>query len=138
MKKLLHKLLRDRRGISMTEVIVAMAVVTIVTAAAISVVMASIKFDAKYNDETTALSYCESVVDCVRFADDVDTLSKALDTVKPGFGSYSQEETGQGHEFLINEAGAVIKVVVTTIDENVNYVVTYDDDEIYAITKPKT
>ena len=100
MKKLLHKLLRDRRGISMTEVIVAMAMVTIVTGAAISVVMASIKFDVKYNERTAALSYCESVVDCVRFADNSENLSIALKNLDAAFacdvesGMYALEKEG--------------------------------------------
>ena len=77
MKKLFRKL-QDRKGITMTEVIVAMAVVIIVTGAAISVVTASVKFDAKYNAETYALNACESAVNCVRFADTVEELDALL------------------------------------------------------------
>ena len=136
MKKLLHKLLRDRRGISMTEVIVAMAMVTIVTGAAISVVMASIKFDVKYNERTAALSYCESVVDCVRFAGNQDELNAALVTL--GFPRLEQE--GVLPTSSLTVGGSVIKITAGTVldTELVNYVVTCDDDEIYAITKPKT
>lgn len=77
MKKL-SKLLRDRRGISMTEVVVAMAVVVIVTGAAISLLIASIRFDAKYRAQTEALNACESAVSCVRFADDAEDLEEYL------------------------------------------------------------
>ena len=58
MKKLLKRLVRDRKGISMTEVVVAMALVVIVTGAAISVLIASIQFDVKYKAQTHALNAC--------------------------------------------------------------------------------
>lgn len=77
MKKLLRKL-RNRKGITMTEVIIAMAVVTIITGAAISVVVASVQFDAKYQSETYALNACESAVNCVRFADTPEELADLL------------------------------------------------------------
>lgn len=77
MKKLLKKLC-DRKGITMTEVVVAMTVVIIITGAAISVVTASVQFDAKYQKETYALNACESAVNCVRFADTPEELADLL------------------------------------------------------------
>lgn len=133
MKKLLKKLLRDRRGISMTEVIVAMALVTIVTGAAISVVMASIKFDAKYNNETTALSYCESVVDCVRFADDEIELKTALSSL-----GLTVEEDFSGGFKLIDES-FTIYVYEHSEDEN-KIVITAENtnrEEIYGTVYEK-
>ena len=73
----MRSLLRNRKGITMTEVVIAMAVVIIVTGAAISLVASSVQFDAKYEKETYALNACESAVCCVRFADnnaDVDLV----------------------------------------------------------------
>lgn len=77
MKALLKKL-RDRKGITMTEVVVAMTVVIIITGAAISVVTASVQFDAKYQQETYDLNACESAVNCVRFADSPAELETLL------------------------------------------------------------
>lgn len=95
----LRKLLTDRRGISMAEVVVALTVVVMVTAAAISVVIASIRYEAKYVNETTALSYCESAVECVRFADSDETLGKMLEKLDDEFqetesGIYMLEKEG--------------------------------------------
>ena len=70
------KTIRSRKGITMTEVIVAMAMVVIVTGAAISLVVASVQFDAKYESQTAALNAAESAVECVRFASTVNDLHK--------------------------------------------------------------
>ena len=67
MKKLFHKL-RDRKGITMTEVVIAMAMVIIITGASISVLISAVKFDATYKTQTKALNACEGAVQCLRFA----------------------------------------------------------------------
>lgn len=77
MKRLFRKL-KDRKGISMTEVLIAMAVVTIVTGAAISLIVASVRFDHKYNAQTRALNACESAAQCLRFAEEDAALEEYL------------------------------------------------------------
>lgn len=116
MRKLLNKL-RDRKGISMTEVVVAMAVVVIVTGAAISLLVASVRFDAKYNSQTVALNACESAVHCLRFTDDADKLKGYL--TRLGF------EEVEGVYTLPNSG--TVKV------ENIEgvWTVTFDGDVIY-------
>ena len=131
--KLLKKLLRDRKGISMTEVVVAMAVVTIVTGAAISVLVASIKFDVKYEEKTAALSYCESAVECVRFAENEEMLKKTLNLVKEGFGDY--EDVDGSFVFSLTEGDTTVQVVVTSVSGTDNYVVKLNDEVIYEICK---
>lgn len=118
MKKL-SILLRDRRGISMTEVVVAMAVVVIVTGAAISLLIASIRFDAKYRAQTEALNACESAVSCVRFADDAEDLGKYLK--KLGF-----KDSDDGYVLQDGK-------VTVTVTEN-SWIVTMDDEDIYEKT----
>lgn len=76
--KMILKRLRSRKGITMTEVIVAMAMVLIVTGAAISLVVASVQFDAKYESQTAALNAAESAVECVRFAGELSELDGYL------------------------------------------------------------
>lgn len=78
MRKLLDKL-QSRRGITMTEVIISMAVVTIVTGAAISVLIASMQFDDKYQAQTRAMNACESAVSCLRFTDNEAKLDAYLE-----------------------------------------------------------
>ena len=77
MTKLILKL-RDRKGITMTEVIVAMAMVLIITGAAISLLISSLQFDEKYKSQIYAYTACESAVNCMRYTDSTDDLNKYL------------------------------------------------------------
>ncbi len=131
--KLLKKLLRDRKGISMTEVIVAMATVVIVTGAAISVVVASVKSDLKYKEKAAALGYCQSAVECVRFAEDTEMLGKTLDLIKAGFGTAAAVDGNS--VFSLTEGDSTVQVVVTSVSGTDNYVVKLNDEVIYETSK---
>jgi len=131
--KWLKKLLRDRSGISITEVVIAMAVVVIVTGAAISVLVASVQFDIKYQEKTAALSYCESAAECVRFAESKEMLGQTLNLLKEGFGNPVIED--DTYVFSLTEGDATIQVVVTSVSNPENYVVTLNDEVIYEISK---
>lgn len=115
MRKLLNKL-RDRKGITMTEVVVAMAVVVIVTGAAISLLVASVQFDNKYQSQTHALNACESAVHCVRFTDDLEKLDDYLKRL-------NFEVAEGGYAF----ADKTVKVMIGAEA----WTVTFDDEVIY-------
>ena len=121
MKKWIHKLC-DRKGIGLTEVIVAIAVVVIVTAAAISVLVASVQFDAKYNNQTRALNACESAAQCVRFADDEEELAAYL--ARLGF------EKVDG-VYVLSESDVPVEVVLN----GSVWTVTYEEEVIYESEK---
>ena len=133
--KWLKKLLRDRRGISVTEVVVAMTMVVIVTGAAISVLVASIKFDVKYEEKTSALSSCESAVECVRFADNEEMLKKTLNLIKEGFGTDTDTSEDDRYVFSLTEGDTTVQVVVTSVSGIDNYVVKLNDEVIYETSK---
>lgn len=133
MKKLFRKLLRDRKGISMTEVVVAMALVVIVTGAAISVLVASAQFDAKYRAQTQVLNACENAAECIRFAETPDMLAELLK--EAGFEPIEEEET-QKFPYTFERGGATVTVEHSTRETNIDrYVVIFDGEEIYEIEK---
>ena len=80
-RKLFREKVKNRGGFSIAEVVVGLTVVVMVTIAALSVTLASVQMEAKYLNETTALCACESVVACVRFADNEADLTAALETL---------------------------------------------------------
>ncbi len=87
---MLKRLLRDRKGISLTEVVVAMTVVLLVTGAAISVVISSINADVGFRDKYKALTACENAVECLRYSKgDKGLLEVALG--KAGFNVENSE-----------------------------------------------
>ncbi|MBR2914713.1 MAG: hypothetical protein IKC06_02780 [Clostridia bacterium] len=120
MKKALLKLLGNRKGISMTEVIVAMAVLVMVSGAAITVLIASVKADTAYQNKYAVLSGCENAAGCLRFADGNESLLKeALE--KAGFAQ--TDET----EFTLEKGNETVTVL--KIDES--YAVVYNGEVIY-------
>lgn len=123
MKKALLKLLGNRKGISMTEVIVAMAVLVMVSGAAITVLIASVKADTAYQNKYAVLSGCENAAECLRFADGNEILLKeALE--KAGFAQ--TDET----EFTLEKGNETVTVL--KIDES--YAVVYNGEVIYTHT----
>ena len=88
----------------MTEVIIALALVVIVTGAAISVLVSSVRFHEKYNDQTYALNACESAISCMRFAEDTDDLFVYL--YRLGFVKTD------AHRYVLSESDVSVEVVI--------------------------
>ena len=122
--KLIRKLLRNRKGVSLSEVVVAMAVVLMVAGAAISVLIYSSKADAVFRDKYRALTACESAVECIRFANgDADLLNEALANA----GFVNPPDDGEEKYFIEGNDQAV----VICDFESAHYVVKYGDEIIY-------
>ena len=123
----MKKLLRSRKGVSITEVVIAMAAVLIITGAAITLVASSVKSDMTYNNKSLSLSACENAAECVRFAKDVNTLSQALRKVD----FVPDSETSPTH-FTFTRDPYVVQVRVINPNE---YAVFFNGEQIYALTK---
>ena len=116
---MMKRLLRDRRGVSIAEVVVAMTMVLIITGAAISVQIASTRADVAYRHKYQALNACENAVACVRFAgNSSETLAEALG--KAGFVTDNGGFTHKSGDY---------EVVVAFEEER--YVVRYNGEIIY-------
>lgn len=119
--KLIRKLLRDRKGISLTEVVIAMAAVLMVTGAAISVLISSNQADIAFREKYRALTACENAVECLRFTTDETELATVLG--KAGFAD-EIEDTEVKYIYKDNDQ-------VVVIYESDHYVVKYGDEIIY-------
>lgn len=126
--KLIRKLLRDRKGISLTEVVIAMAAVLMVTGAAISVLISSNQADIAFRDKYRGLTGCENAVECLRFATDNELSQAEVATIleKAGFVDETPEDTEVKYILEGNE-----EVTVTYDIEADRYVVKYRDEIIY-------
>lgn len=122
MKKALLKLINSRKGISMTEVIVAMAVLVMVSGAAITVLIASVKTDTAFENKYTVLSGCENAAECLRFADgNTELLEQALK--KAGFSENDEDGT-----YMLEKGKEQVTVEMNDSGE---YVVIYNGETIY-------
>lgn len=120
---MIKRLLRNRKGISIAEVIVAMSMLLIITGAAMSVQIASSRADAIYRNQYNALNACENAAECVRFANGDEELLKGT-LGKAGF----TEAVGA---YTLTCGDRVVKVTVEAEHETEKYVVTCDDEIIY-------
>lgn len=126
MMKQLTRLLRARKGVSIAEVVVAMASVLIVTAAAVTMVAASVKANVGYERKFRALIACENAAEVLRFAQNEADLANAL--TKIGFKA-------NGTEYTLSYGDEQITVTKDDGDED-NYVVIYNGSQIYHRAKP--
>ena len=105
-----------------------MAVVLMVTGAALSVLIYSAKADAVFRDHYRALTACENAAECLRFTNgDSESLKQALENA--GFVNPPDD----GEENYILEGNDL--VVVICVSESEHYVVTYGDETIYTYKK---
>ena len=119
MKKLL-KTLRSRKGISIIEVVVAMAMVLIVSASALSLMVTSAEFDRKYDAQTQAMNVCESAVECIRFAKSAEDLDGYL--ARLGFEKAGEEYILPGDDTVKIQVDGSIWTVI------------FDNDKVYEKT----
>ena len=69
---------RSRSGISLVEVIVALAVITIISTAALSLVISSARVDANSLRSTRVMIAAENALECYRFSDSEDEFVALL------------------------------------------------------------
>ena len=128
-------ILRNRKGFVVAEMIVAMAMILLITGAAITLMMASIKGDAASMEKYNALTACENAVECVRFTTDRATLQKCLDMV--GFDAQNTASEPNVYTFVL-ESGNDTVIVEVTYDVDGNFeksIVNYNNETIYVRNK---
>lgn len=137
MKKL-KALFKGKKGISLVEVVIAMAAISIITAAAISLTLASISSDAKYNSRAEALTACENASECVRYADTKNELSGVLSMVSFGEPTKVEDATNTyQYTYTTGEYTVTVTVSVTAENEEniVSCTISLNNEEIYKIVK---
>lgn len=96
---------RSRRGISLVEVIVALAVITIISTAALSLVISSARVDANSLRSTQVMMAAENVLECYRFAESKEEFAALLEKT----GDYKKVDGA----YVLTEKAYVITVHYT-------------------------
>lgn len=131
MKKLIKKTgLRRKKGITVAEVAVALAIISIVSAAAIGMALNSVKVETKFVAVTQARTNAENVLDCFRFSENADTFSQALQKLGYEFDSVK-------NAYTLTEKNVSVTVKASFSPEKLDYTaVKPNGDLIYAYTFP--
>ena len=96
---------RSRRGISLVEVVVALTVITIISAAALSLVISSARVDANSLRSTQIMMAAENALECYRFAKSAEEFAALLEKT----GDYK----GSDGVFVLTEKSYTITVNYT-------------------------
>ena len=111
--------LKSRRGFSLAEVVVALAVIVIVTGAALLLVNSHTKLQVRTAQNISAANTVENAIECFRFAANEDDFKEVffvdvLGMEKPdATGSYTFENDGLGYEITVS--GKKITVMVSPL-----------------------
>lgn len=108
--KSIRNRLASRRGISILEVMISLALIAMVTAAAMTVAVSSIQWEAKYQDEMAALRDRESIAACVRYAESAQTLTPLLE--KLGFDAVAATQKGSEYTYTLHKNNCIITLTV--------------------------
>lgn len=123
MRRSSTKSARSRRGISLVEVVVALAVITIISAAALSLVISSARVDANSLRSTQITIAAENSLECYRFAESEEEFAELLEKT----GDYKKVDDA----YVLTEKAYVITVNYT--DTKLTFSATDGDgEEIYS------
>lgn len=130
MRKMNLRGLRSKKGMSLVEVVVALTVITIISAAALSLVISSARVDANSLSSTQIMMAAENALECFRFAQNDEDFTTLLKKT----GDYSVIEG----VCVMNEPSYVIavdadytngKLTFTAIDSAGKEICTYEFDK---------
>ena len=111
---------RSRRGISLVEVIVALAVIAIISTAALSLVISSSKVDANSLRSTQVMMAAENSLECYRFAENEEKFAELLGNT----GDYKKADDS----YVLTESSYAITVKYE--DDSLRFTATDSDGKV--------
>lgn len=123
--------LRRHRGMTVVEVTIALVIITIISAAAVGMVLRSVSVEANYLAIADAQSSAADVLNCFRFSEDADTFLQALQALD-NF-AYNQEENA----YVCRSKTITVTVKASFSPKKLDYTVAKPSGEtIYSYTFP--
>ena len=95
--------IRSRRGISIVEVVIALVIITIISASALSMIMMSVEVERKSVMAVEVENCAENAIECFRYADDEGEFLTCLQKT----GSFTKEEDGS---FVLRASGYTVTI----------------------------
>lgn len=122
--------LRSRKGLSLVEVMVALAVIAIISAAALSLVVSSSRLDAKSVKTAKVMMAAENALECFRY---FDYVKEADGTSNSGEFTALLNKTGtvytsQNGKLVASANGYVIHITVDETYKELTFIA-YETDE---------
>lgn len=106
-----HENKKKRRGFTVVEAVIAMAIITAVSMTTVSVATRSLNSTIKSEQLTAVINMASSAVECFKFADDAESFGQALSAYNPriregdGHGGYYFDNGIYRVEFSVSYPG---------------------------------
>lgn len=123
--------LRCRKGMSMVEVVIALVIISIVSAAALSVILMSVDVEADAIRSVEIAESAENAIDCFRFAESPAEFLEALKNT----ASYIQNPENPD-QFIWKTTGFTVTITVSG-NQFAYTAVNSDSETIYSFTYTK-
>ena len=103
------KRLKDKRGVSMAEMIIAMTIITLVTAAAMTIMISSLRTTNRDFSEANAQHFAANVVACYTASTDVEDFRSKMESIG---GYVSADHSGEDTSlyYLNGDYRAIVQV----------------------------
>lgn len=123
----IFKRVRSRKGVSILETAIALTVITIMSAAVISLFITSIKTESKNLDALYISAHAENATECFRYADDIDELLVAMKTT-------DDEYTVSDGKLLLKKSSYEITITVDFDSGSLSFLASKPDGkELYSL-----
>lgn len=123
--------LRNRKGVTIVEVVIALVIISVISASAVDLIMRALRIENNFTTVTQAEMQAENVLDCFRFSDNDATFSQALKKAgdykfQPGENAYILE--GKTIKIIV-KASFSPKTLAYTAEK-------YNGEQIYSFSYP--
>lgn len=123
--------LRSRKGVTIVEVVIALVIISIISASAVDMMLRAVRIESNFTTVTQVKQQAENVLDCFRFCDDADTFSQALQKL----GDFTYQDSA----YRMEDNAVTITVKVTFSPKKLEYTAEdQDGEQIYSFTYPPT
>ena len=117
---------RRRRGISLVETVVALTIITIISAATVGLTLSSVRTETKAWDETVIYSHAESAVECFRYAEGQDGLAP-MGTL---LGRLDSGYVQNGNTYVLEKSNYTITVTADLTAHRLTFSALSSDGEV--------
>ena len=138
MSRLVEKLRRKsnrssrKKGITMVEVAVSLAIIGIVSAVALSMSMISATVEARAVTTAYVEGYVESIVECFYFSETDTDFEQTLKKLDPNCKLVSQSSSLGGPEYKITGMGFIIEIKTNITEKAISLVARDAEKTIFA------
>ncbi len=127
-----------KKGVSIAETVIALAVIAVVSLMAVTVSVTSVKNEQKNLRDFEIRSLCETAIECFDFADDYSNFGRLFVTATDVLG-FNENVEENYYEFIVTKQNfkLILKITRDTFSTLNIVAKDIDDVEIYQLTYTK-